>query len=46
MHLSENDVFYIMLIIFGTRKAKVLNSFIMKITANENDINDILQMFR
>jgi len=31
---------------FGTRKAEVLNSLIMKITANENDTNDILQTFR
>jgi len=31
---------------FSTRKAEVLNSLIMKITANENDINDILQTFR
>jgi len=30
----------------GTRKSEVLNSLIMKITANENDINDILQTFR
>jgi len=30
----------------GTRKAEVLKSLIMKITANENDINDILQTFR
>jgi len=30
----------------GTRKAEVLNSLIMKTTANENDINDILQTFR
>jgi len=29
-----------------TRKAEVLNSLIMKITVNENDINDILQTFR
>jgi len=28
---------------FGTRKAEVLNSLIMKITANENDTNDILR---
>jgi len=32
--------------VFGTRKAEVLNSLIMKITANENDTNDILQTFR
>jgi len=31
---------------FGTGKAKVLNSLIMKITANENDVNDILQTFQ
>jgi len=31
---------------FGTRKAKVVNSLIMKITTNENDTNDILQTFR
>jgi len=30
----------------GTRKAQVLNSLIMKITVNENDINDILQTLR
>jgi len=30
---------------FCTRKAEVLNSLTMKITANENDINDILQTF-
>jgi len=30
---------------FGTRKAEVLKSLIMKITAKENDINDILQTF-
>jgi len=28
---------------FGTRKVEVPNSLIMKITANENDINDSLQ---
>jgi len=27
----------------GTRKAEVLNSFIMNITAKANDTNDILQ---
>ena len=32
-------------LILGTRKAEVLNSLIMKITANENDTNDILQTF-
>jgi len=31
---------------FGTRKAEVLYSLIMKITASENDTNDILQTFR
>ena len=31
---------------FGTRKAEVLNSLIMKLTANENDTNGILQTFR
>jgi len=31
---------------FGARKAEVLNSLIMNITTNENDTNDILQMFR
>jgi len=31
---------------FGTRNAEVLSSLIMKITANENDTNDILQTFR
>jgi len=31
---------------FGTRKAEVLNSLKMKITANENDTNDILQTFQ
>jgi len=31
---------------FGTRKAEVLNSLVMKITANVNDTNDILQTFR
>jgi len=31
---------------FGTRKAEVLNSLIMKITAKENDTNDILQTLR
>jgi len=31
---------------FGTRKSEVLNSLIMKITANENDTNDILQTLR
>jgi len=30
----------------GTRKAELLNSLNMKITANENNINDILQTFR
>jgi len=30
----------------STRKAEVLNSLIMKITAKENDTNDILQTFR
>jgi len=30
----------------GTRKAEVLNSLMMKITANENNINDTLQTFR
>jgi len=30
----------------GTQKAKVLNSLIMKITANANNINNILQTFR
>jgi len=30
----------------GTRKAEVLNYLIMKIMANENDINDILQTFQ
>jgi len=29
---------------FGTRKAEVLNSLITKITATENDINNILQI--
>jgi len=31
---------------FGTRKAEVLNSIVMKSTANENDINGLLQTFR
>jgi len=31
---------------YGTRKAEVLKSLIMKITANENDTNDILQTFQ
>jgi len=31
---------------FGTRKAEVLNSLIMKITAKENDTHDILQTLR
>jgi len=30
----------------GTRKAEVLKSLIMKTTANENDINNILQTFQ
>jgi len=30
----------------STRKAEVLNSLIMKITASENDTNDMLQTFR
>ena len=30
----------------GTRKKEALKSLIMKITANKNDINDILQTFR
>jgi len=30
----------------GTRKAEVLNSLIMNITAKANDTNDILQTFR
>jgi len=33
------------LLVFGTRRAEVQNSIIMKITANENDTNDILQTF-
>jgi len=32
--------------VFGTRKTEVLNSLIMNITAEANDINDILQTFR
>jgi len=32
--------------IFGTRKAEVLNSLIMNITAKANDTNDMLQTFR
>jgi len=31
---------------FVTRKAEVLNSLIIEITANESDVNDILQTFR
>jgi len=30
----------------GIRKTEVLNSLIIKITAKENDINDILQTLR
>jgi len=33
-------------LIFGTRKAEAISSLVMKITANENDRNDILQTFR
>jgi len=29
-----------------TRKEEVIKSLILKITANKNDINDILQTFR
>jgi len=32
--------------IFGTRKAEVLNSLIMNMTAKADDTNDILQMLR
>jgi len=31
---------------FSTRKAEVLNSLAMNITAKANDTNDILQTFR
>jgi len=40
------DIISKCLFTFGIRKAEALNSLIMKITANENDINDKLQMFR
>jgi len=30
---------------FGTRKAEVLNSLVMKITANKNDTNDVCIVF-
>jgi len=39
-------LFFTFPLIFDTRKAEVLNSLVMKSTANENDTNDILQTFR
>jgi len=41
----RNVMVYKQIKAFRTRKAEVLNSRVMKITANENDINDILQTF-
>jgi len=39
--MLENEMYY-----FGTRKAEVLNSLIINITAKANDTTDILQTFR
>jgi len=46
MYENKNVNFGCLLQIYVYTKDGKLNSFIMKITAKENDTNDILQKFR
>jgi len=45
-NLSVMEIFHKVHERFGTRKAEVLKSLVMKNTAKEKDTNDILQTFR
>jgi len=45
MRLS-NRLFEPQRVVFGTRKAEVLNNLIINTTAKANDTTDILQTFR